>query len=335
MQPIRLGCVGLGEVFQLRHLPLLKDDERVEIVAVADVREEAVRQTTEQLACAGTDDWQELVTRSDTNAVLICTPHHLHLAPAVAALRAGKHVLVEKPMAPTVEDCELMVEAAGDSDMVLMVAENYYYEPGLQKIAALLEEGAVGEVTGMRLLQANPPTYPPAGHWRWSAQCGGGVMLDPGVHHCALARWWGGEVERVWAHLHYPTEAGLEVEDSAEAILDFGTGVCAHIAVNWRSGSVAWRYEVQGSTGDVLYESYWGALPARLRVVDSDSCQEFAIPDRHSSPQSYQQEWDDFLTSIIEGKPSAYPGERGLLDVALVAAAYDSHQAGTWVEVHG
>ena len=158
-------------------------------------------------------------------------------------------------------------------------------------------------------------------------------MLDPGVHHCALARWWGGEVKQVWARLDYPASVDREVEDSAEAILDFGTGVFGHIAVNWRSGAIAFRYEIQGREGVLLFDNYWGAQPARLRLVDSESSQEFSVPDCHSSPQSYQQEWDDFLTSIIEGKQPEYPGEQGLLDVAVVAAAYASHQTGTWVEV--
>jgi len=333
MQQIRLACVGLGAVFRSAHLPILKDDERIAVVAVADIQPEAVAGATEQLGCAGTDDWRELLTEFEVDALLICTPHHLHTEPAIAALRAGKHVLVEKPMAPTVEECELMVAAAHKSDAVLMVAENYCYDPGLQKMKCLIEEGAIGQITGLRLLQANPDFYPPPGHWRWSAQCGGGVMLDPGVHHCALARWWGGEVKRVWAQLDYPTDIDREVEDSAEAILDFGTGVFAHVAVNWRSGANAFRYEIQGRKGVLLYDNYWDVQPARLRLVSSGSCQEFAMPSRHSPPESYQQEWDDFLVSVMEGKQAEYPGQQGLLDVAVVVAAYESAQSGTWAKV--
>ncbi len=331
--PVRLGCVGLGEVFAIRHLPVLQEERRVEVVAVADVQAEALQQTTKQLGCAGTDDWRELLTKFDIDALLICTPHHLHSEPAVAALQAGKHVLVEKPMAPTVEECQLMVQAARASDAVLMVAENYFYMPALQKMAALVEEGAIGEVTGLRLLQANPSSYPPAGHWRWSAQAGGGVMLDPGVHLCALAGWWGGPVQRVWADMYYPPDPGREVENSAEAVVDCGEGVRGQITVNWRAGAVGWRYEIQGSEGVMLYEYYRGAVPARLRLVNQDSCRDFEIPPAYLSPHSYQQEWDDFLCSITEKRSPGYPGERGLVDVAVVRAAYKSYETGTWVEV--
>jgi len=333
MQPIRLGCVGLGEVFRIAHLPVLNCDERVEVTAVADIRAEAVQQASKELDCAGTDDWRALLQDAEIDALLICTPHHLHAEPAIAALREGKHVLVEKPMAPTVEECELMIAAAGQGQAVLMVAENYYYEPALQKAAALIEQQTIGQVTGLRLLQANPASYPPPGHWRWSAHCGGGVMLDPGVHFCALARWWGGQPRRIWADLHYPADVTREVEDSAEAIVDFGTGLCAHIAVNWRCGAVVWRYEIQGTDGVVLYEHYRDAQPARLRLVNTSGVQEFPVPAVHSSPESYRQEWDDFLTRITTGGGVGYPGEEALLDVAVVAAAYDSAQNGTWAAV--
>jgi len=332
-KPIRLGCVGLGEVFAIRHLPIMQDDDRVVVVAVADVQKEALTQATEQLRCAGTDDWRELLTEFEVDALLICTPHHLHSEPTIAALEAGKHVLVEKPMAPTVNECQLMLQAAGKGGAVLMVAENYFYMPALQKMAALVEEGAIGQVTGLGLLQANPSSYPPKGHWRWSAQAGGGVMLDPGVHMCALAGWWGGPVQRVWADMYYPPDPSCEVENSVEAVVDCGEGVLGQITVNWRTGAVGWRYEIHGSEGVLLYEYYRGAVPARLRLVTQDSCQDFKISPDYLSPHSYQQEWDDFLDSITEKRSPEYPGERGLLDVAVVQAAYDSYESGTWAEV--
>ena len=146
-------------------------------------------------------------------------------------------------------------------------------------------------------------------------------MLDPGVHLCALAAWWGGPVQRVWADMYYPADPSCEVENSVEAVVDCGDGVWGQITVNWRAGAIAWRYEIQGSEGVLLYEHYRGAVPARLRLVNQDSCQQFEVAARHPSPQSYQQVWDDFLGSISEGKRPEYPGERGLADVAVVQAA--------------
>ena len=330
MAYVRLGCIGLGEVFEYVHVPIVEADARIEAVAVADVCHERQAAVARQFDCRGVDDWRDLIDDEDIDAVLICTPHHLHAEPALAALRLGKHVLVEKPMAATVRDCELMCDAARESGAVLMVAENYYYEPGLQQIAQLIRSGAIGEVTGMRLLQANPGIYPPDGHWRWSATAGGGVVLDPGVHLLAVARWWAGPIRRVWTHLEFPSAPGKEVEDSAEILVDCGAGVLGHIAVNWRGGAIAWRYEVQGPDGVLLYDSYRGAHHARLSLVDCSTCREFDVPESHSSPESYRQEWDDFLDSVTEGREPGYPGSAGLADVALVETAYESQRTGDW-----
>jgi len=331
--PLRLGCVGLGEVFAIRHLPVLQDEARVEVVVVADVQAEAVQRTIEQLKCAGTDDWRKVLSDFEVDALLICTPHHLHSEPAIAALQAGKHVLVEKPMAPTMAECRLMVQAAQETGAVLMVAENYFYMPALQKMAALMEEGAIGQLTSLHLLQANPSVYPPKGHWRWSAHAGGGVMLDPGVHMCALAGWWGGPVQRVWADMYYPPDPSCEVEDSVEAVVDCGEGVWGQITVNWRTGAVGWRYEIQGTEGVLLYEYYRDAVPASLRLVNQNGCQNFKVPLDYLSPHSYENEWNDFLSSISEGRQPEYPGERGMADVAVVRAAYESYESGTWARV--
>ena len=330
MSGVRLGCVGLGEVFEVAHFPILEAEPRIRVTAVADVAAERRRPWAERLDCPAVDSWRDLAARPDVDAVLICTPHHLHCEPALAALNAGKHVFVEKPMASSRRDCERMTAAARAHDTVLMVAENYCYEPGLQQIAELIRTGAIGRLTGLRLLQANPGTFPPPGHWRWAADAGGGVVLDPGVHLFAVARWWAGPIARVRAELGVPTDAAAEVEDTAEILFQCDSGVVGHLAVNWRAGAIQWRYEVQGSDGILLYDSYRNAQPARLSLVDAKTCREFTVPTNHSSPESYRGEWNDFLGSVLGQNACGYPGTAGTIDVALIEAAYESARTGTW-----
>ena len=237
MAALRVGIIGGGRVADLHGLGY-RDNPKAEIYAVCDVNEElACRRAREWGANRWFADYRELLADPAVDAVEVITPHHLHAEMTVAALEAGKHVSVQKPMALTVAECEAMIAAAKRTGKNLRVFENFRYYPAHAKAKELLESGAIGEPLSVRMKgiegsldggrpnQAGPPSrrvdaregYPlPLSHqlegtspsnWKYDPHKGGGgrVVLDWGYHFLSLALFYLGDVEKVFAWITYRT----------------------------------------------------------------------------------------------------------------------------------
>src|SRR5256712_6316514 len=127
---------------------------------------------------------------------LVCTPHDRHLDDVLAALAAGGHVLVEKPLARTLAEADRMLEAAARAGRVLMTAENFHFMPAFRWVRAALDAGRLGDPREVHLVARGWRQH--AG-WRLTPGAGGGALIDGGIHYVHALRWWGGEVRRVFA----------------------------------------------------------------------------------------------------------------------------------------
>lgn len=327
---VRLGLIGIGEVMQLRHVPSLEAERRVSVVALADIDADRARRTARRFNADWTQDWSQLVSRNDVDAVLIATPHHLHADVAVAAAEAGKHVLCEKPMASTVADCDRMIAAAEKAGVRLMIAENYLYEPSLQQMKQFIEQGMIGDPTLARFMQAG--MGPGGGPWRYQAVSGGGCLLDPGVHMASLARYFLGPVNEVSARtfIEQTERHGVkaEVEDHAEVIVRHTSGRTSLLSTNWLSHVTHNRYEVVGTEGWALFEVASGYQHARLQIISSQlpapGMLGIPVPPQHSSPDSYSNELHAFLGAIAGRASDLYSGREGKADLEIVEAAMQS-----------
>ena len=126
---------------------------------------------------------------------IICTPHDRHLADARAAFAAGKHVLIEKPLARTLPEADELVAAAVAADRVLMVAEQFHFMPAFRRVKAVVDSGRLGELRELHLIARG---FGARSGWRTTVECvGGGALIDGGIHYVHNLRWWGGEVQRV------------------------------------------------------------------------------------------------------------------------------------------
>lgn len=229
MDRLRVGIIGAGRITDL-HALAYKDNPKAEIYAVCDADgKTAERRALEWGARQWFTDYHEMLSDSAVDAVEIITPHHLHAEMTVAALEAGKHVSVQKPMALEVAECDAMIEAARLSDRNLRVFENFQHFPPIAKAKELLASGAIGEPISMRMkavqgsldggdrsrppvrrADARPP-YPLAlshqvegvspDNWKFDPKRSGGgrMALDYGYHVFALAVHFLGDVEKVFA----------------------------------------------------------------------------------------------------------------------------------------
>jgi predicted dehydrogenase len=223
-----VGLIGAGGISRA-HLPAYQRfPDRVELAAVCDVRADAA---AELAATAGVRevfaDAREMLERADVDAVDICTVHDQHAPLAIAAAEAGKHVLVEKPMACSLAECRRMVEAAEVAGVTLMVAQNQRYDAGHRAARRAILEGQLGPVRAIRSdAMQNLRAFLPSGHWLYDGnRAGGGVVISVAVHKIDLVRYLVGDVRSVTAvcrTMHPEFVNGAE--DYACALLEFEGG---------------------------------------------------------------------------------------------------------------
>ena len=320
---MNVGIVGCGLVGRKRAQALGAHA----LVAVADVRPERAGELAGlHPGCRVEEHWTTLVARRDVDVVIVATTNDALVPVSVAAVRAGKHVLVEKPAARTPgELCELVHESRGSRALV-KVGFNHRYHPALRRAKALVDEGALGELLYLRgrYGHGGRPGYDR--EWRADpAVSGGGELLDQGVHLIDLARWFLGDVAKVAGHVATYFWK-MPVEDNAFLMLTTGKGQMAWLHVSWTEWKNLFSLEIFGERGklqvDGLGGSYgterltWYRMPAEMGPPETTAW-EFPGEDR-----SWRDEFDDFVAGIERGEVAegSLADARAALEV--VAAVY-------------
>jgi predicted dehydrogenase len=199
---VRIALVGCGSLGRQVHLPILAALPGTRLVAVADADARAL-ESAERVASSAArfNDYRELLTRDDVDAVVVALPTALHASVGIDVLAAGKHLYLEKPIAATLSDAERLVECWRTSGRVAVMGFNYRFHPLYQRLRTMISDGAIGSIVAMRSVFAAPTDSLPA--WKARRDTGGGALLDLGIHHIDLARFLlGREVRSVGAQLH-------------------------------------------------------------------------------------------------------------------------------------
>jgi predicted dehydrogenase len=259
-------------------------------------------------------------------------PHHLHEAAAVRCLEAGKHVLLEKPMAPTLDACERILAAARTAGTVFLVAENAQYWPEVLIAKRALESGAIGEMVTARAALFFPPLqeFYGEGNWRFEhAASGGGVSIDTGSHYLRPLRMWLGEIDEVVAAMERPYDK-MQGESLARALLRFRSGVVASFDLLLTPAPV-WRQEmfrVTGTRGEIVIDA---------RVLLCDGSNRKGTPLEPDLPQgyllSYTGEFADFAGAILRGTTPAAPAEYSLGELRTALAMERSARSRRWEKI--
>ena len=221
-----IGCGGIASAHAAGYRAL--GPGVVSVTAAADtVRHLADRRAAELGADFSSDDYRVVLERPDVDAVDICLPHHLHAEVAIAAAQAGKHVLVEKPMACSMAECRAMVQAADAGGVVLMVAQTQRYMPSYRGVRRLCASGELGTIRAVRFdSMQNAPDLLAKDHWLFDGRlAGGGIVISVSVHRLDLMRFLIGDVRRVLAITRQgPEPYRSGAEDYAAALLEFANG---------------------------------------------------------------------------------------------------------------
>jgi predicted dehydrogenase len=326
--PIRLGLIGAGTFARKAHIPSLKDlPDQLEIVAVCS----RTRESAEAVAALLPHpvdlytDAAALLARADVEAVDIVLPIPL-LADAVRqALAAGKHVISEKPIAPTCAEAEALIEFYDQhTDQIWMVAENWRYEDAFGAAGEAIRAGAIGRplFCDWSLILPVMPGAP--GHrtlWRRTGDFPGGFLIDGGVHHAAGLRAVLGEIESVSA-LTAAHRPDLPPADTLIAALRFANGATGTYSVTYaaRSGLADAALHVVGEEGSLRVSADTLTL---WREESGQTAQSFPLH------RSVEREFAAFAESIRSGAPHRNPPQEALNDLAVIEAMLVSAETGT------
>ena len=251
------------------------------------------------------------------HGVLLCTPHNLHLEQALLAARYGKHLLIEKPLARSLDEADQMRTTAEMAGIVLMVGENFRFMPAFQRVESYLEAGAIGRLREIRLAARGDRV--PTG-WRLSRTAmGGGTLIDGGIHYISLLNQWGKRVELVCALSPPHSIEEMEGEDSVVLIARLAGGAVATLS-NSLSTPGCFRTQwasVSGSQGSVLVDNLGRFLLLRTRTLTR---LHFFRRDR----RGHQAMLREFLAAIREARTPRMDGREGRRDLSVVMAAYQS-----------
>lgn len=225
MNDIKFAVVGCGNIGK-RHLAVIDADPRAEIVAVCDILPEVADHYADLYNIpARYTDFDQMLRETDANIISICTPHGLHADMSIAAAEAGKHILVEKPMALNVADCKRMIRAAEQAGVDLMVVKQNRYNKPIALTKQALEAGKLGKVymVECNVLWNRHAGYYTESNWRGTLALEGGALHTQVCHFLDLLIWWFGDV--VWANTFLKTQMQpIEIEDCGIAQLEFASG---------------------------------------------------------------------------------------------------------------
>lgn len=358
MKPLRFGLIGCGKVGTI-HAAALRSLPEVDLVAVCDAAPERAEAFAARYGGRPFADVSGMLRDGDVEAVVIGTPHPLHAGPAIRAAEAGVHVLVEKPMAANLADCDAMLAAARKSGVTLgVISQRRFYEPVLRMKDAI-DAGQIGKpVLGVfQMYSWREPAYYLSDPWRgkWDTE-GGGVLVNQSPHHLDVLLWLMGspvaEVSGYWANLNHPT---VEVEDTAVASVRFTNGALGSLlaSVSQKPGFHS-KIHVHGANGgSVGIEIDRGptfiagvskiAEPPLLDLWtvpgEEDKLAGFQAEDRarfaalDATLHYHAQQIADFVRAIRERRPPLVSGEDGRAVVELFTAIYRSGREGQSVRM--
>jgi predicted dehydrogenase len=308
MRRVRWGLIGCGDIARRRVAPALRDLPNCELVAVSRARADLAESFAAEFGARRWHaDWRRLVADEEVEAVYVATPVHLHAEQVVAAARAGKHVLCEKPLAMSVAECDRMIEACDASGVRLGVAYYRHFYPAVGRIKAVLGSGEIGRPVFAQV-NAFERFDPDRSHpRRWLVEkglAGGGPMFDFGCHRIEVLINLLGRVERVRS-LVGNVLFEREVEDTASALLRFEGGAQAVLSVTHAAREPQDTLHVFGSEGSVHADSLNGGR-IRISAAGVERVEEFPP---HAN--LHQPLIDDFARAVLGGRDPRVGGRVG------------------------
>lgn len=352
MRKVRAAVIGCGKVGHF-HALAYQRCENSELVGCLDGQAERAQAFAAQYGAKGYTDLKTMVEDAGVEVVSICVPHPIHAAVAVECCRLGLHVAIEKPLAASLEDCDAILKAAEEGGITgTTICQRRFYRPA-QRVKQAIDEGKLGKpILGtVNMLGWRDTAYYASDPWRgtWKGE-GGGVLINQAPHQLDLLLWYMGEIDElygVWDTLNHP---GLEVDDTAAAIIRFKSGAIGNIVVsNSQNPALFGNVRVHGENGaSVGVQTDGGAMfiagvsgigepPVNdLWTVHGEEkmLEGFKAEDREffnsvdSTHHFHMVQLNDFIQAVIDKRQPMITLEDGRRTVELVTGVYRSCRDG-------
>ncbi|HEX5726130.1 MAG TPA: Gfo/Idh/MocA family oxidoreductase [Longimicrobiaceae bacterium] len=314
--PLGLAFLGCGLAARIHARVLRKVDPGVHRLYASRDRTKA-EECSRRLGGSGAfGSYAEAIADPRVGAVVVCTPPSSHLELTLAALAAGKHVVVEKPPFLRVEDFDTVRAARDAAGRRVLVAENYFYKPLLETLRGVIASGAVGEP---RIVAVNALKHQRVGGWRGEpGLAGGGALFEGGIHWIDFMANLGLPVERV--HGFRPGGDSGVPDRSMVVVFEYAGGAVGTLLYSWEIGSPLKGLRlsaVYGTEGTVTFESNGFFVAVRGKK------KRFALPRLTDLP-GYAGMWRDFLPALRENREPRFGFEAARRDLELVEAVYRS-----------
>ena len=339
----RVAMIGCGGISQI-HVAAIKTMPDVDLVAGVDIDSNRLDHFhTKWGVTALFKEWKPMLNEVRPDGVVVCTPNGIHMQPTVDSLKAGAHVIVEKPMGLSPAECQAMLDAARRNDRKLVIGFQYRYHPATQFLKRAVDEGQFGNVMFVRVQALRRRGIPNWGVFGQKQLQGGGPMIDIGVHGIEMAHYVIGSprpvaaVGNTWTfHGNKPSNVVSQwpnwdhktytVEDMAIGHIRFDNGAILHIEASFVAHieKDVWTFEVLGTKGGGRWDP-----PATFRDVAGtmvNSTPGF-LPEA-TIPELFKTKLRNWVDGATHGTPLTAPGEAGLDVQKMLDGVYRSADAG-------
>ena len=335
---LRTGIIGLGGISGV-HIPALMALPCARIAAVCDINEDRLAAAVDKTGAQGYTDYRELLAREDIDIVHILTPHYLHAPMAIDTLRAGKHVLTEKPMASELEDARAMIREADRSRGTLNVIFQNRYNASTVELKRVADSGEAGKLLCARASicwHRTGPYYTDSG-WRgkWATE-GGGCLINQAIHTLDLLSYLGGPIRRVRGHVSTDTlDDYIEVEDNCHAAFEYENGAVGVLHATNSYGvdspillEMVFEKATYQLVAEKLFRLEDGVPELVLRGEDA---KELGVKSYWGASHKYQI--SRVYSCILSGEPFEIDGRSAFPALSLVKGIYASSVSGQWKDI--
>ncbi|WP_129715796.1 Gfo/Idh/MocA family protein [Pedobacter sp. SYP-B3415] len=333
------AVVGLGHLTLEEILPALATSEKSKLVALVSGDEEKMLQVARQYGveprnCYLYDDYDKLADNPDVQAIYIVLPNTLHLDYTIRGAKAGKHILCEKPMAATPDECKKMIKACDKAGVKLMIAYRMQYEPHIRYMKSVIEEGTLGNTKFIE--SVNGQSSSNADQWRLKkASAGGGALPDVGIYCFNTIRYLlGEEPHEVFAYTYSTPGDPLfkEVEEMVSWQMRFPSGVIANCMTHYNIHE-ARTLNIHFDRGRLMLDKAFNYGGQRLKTIHAEEMHQLETEIGIADVDHFATEMDHFSDCIINDLKPYTPGEEGLQDHIIMDAIYESARTGKPVKL--
>ncbi|MBI4503674.1 MAG: Gfo/Idh/MocA family oxidoreductase [Gemmatimonadetes bacterium] len=329
---IGAGLIGRRRAIEAASHP----DSRCVVVVDADPGRAA--EVARAAGATADTDWRSLMVRGDIDAVVAATPNGLLCEIATAALAAGKHVLVEKPMGRSLAEAEQMRASALRAGKLLKVGFNHRHHPAIAEAKRRFDRGDIGSPINARCRYGHGGRPGYEREWRGSRElAGGGELTDQGVHVADLLHWFLGLPASAFAWLQTAVWPLGDLEDNGIGMFRYDSGVVASLHTSWTQWKNLFCLELFGTVGALVVEGLGGSYGVETLTVYrrnlAGGAPESEVVRYDGNDCSWRDEWKDFLAAIRGGRPLGGSADDGVAAMRMLDALYRSAATGAPVAV--